>query len=635
MARIALLVVILIGGPAAAGPTANCPHSFDVLHYEITLFVDIDNETVSGNALVRAKSEEPDLEAIELDFAALTVDSVTGTAGALASAHSDPVLGIDLGRAYAAGDTFEVRVYYHGHPGNNGSDAMGGFYFEGVPKRALQVGRTLGAATPSMGKYLFPCWDWPCDKATAEFLITVPGTGKRVICNGVLAATVIDSLAGTATYHWVEDSPIATHRVALHAGRYADLVDSTYDFIHYFVYPRQVETALVNFGNVDAMMDAFVDAFGPYPFAKCAYVGAPQADVGHQNCITYPASAITADHGNDWHVAGGLARQWWGACVGMGDWRDVWLCESFGRYGQPLFEEYAYGSQAYHDFMYEDLMLHTFADADQHSPVYDPNFPGGHTIYEKGAVVLHMLRYALGDSTFFSSLRSFREVFAYGVATTSDFQNVVEAVSGQDLDWFFDQWVYDCGWPEFEYAWMARGTGPPYEIDVVINQVQTVGPVFTTSLDICVGTDAGDTLFTVWIDGAHEEFALEVGAEPLSLQLDPDRWVLHRETEVAYARLDVGEDRSCKLTLAVAPNPAREGATIRYHLPGAGRVRVDIYDAAGREVSRVYDGMLDPGAGEIYWNGLRASGGRAAPGTYFCRMFTPSGSRTVRIVMLN
>ncbi len=619
---------------AAAGPATDCPHSCDMLHYGITLFVDIANETISGSTLVRARSEEQGLEALELDFVALTVDSVIAAEGALASMHDDRVLSVDLGRPYAAGDTFEIEVFYHGHPGNVGGDEMGGFYFEGVPKRAVQVGRTLGAAEPSMGKYLFPCWDLPCDKATVEFLITVPGIANRVICNGVLAGAVIDSVAGTATYHWVEDCPVATHRVALHAGRYADLVDSTYDFIHYFVYPRQVETAIINFGNVHAMMDVFVEAFGPYPFPKCAYVAAPQADVGHQNCITYPASAITADHGNDWHVADGLARQWWGASVGIADWRDVWLCESFGRYGQPLFEEVAYGSQAYHDYVYENLMLHTFADVDETSPIYDPNFPGAHTIYEKGTVVLHMLRYVLGDSTFFSSLRSFGSTYAYGVATTADFQNVVEAVSGLDLGWFFDEWIYDCGWPEYEYAWDARPAGSGFEIDLVINQVQAVGPVFEMPLEIGVATAAGDTLLTVWVHEAHEQFTLGVGAEPLDIGLDPNRWVLHHSTEVAYAGLYLPREMSSGLALEAVPNPARAGVSIRYNMPRPETARASIYDAAGRLVARLHDGVMGPGEGELYWNGARANGEMAAPGTYFCRVVTSTDASSVCIVLL-
>lgn len=625
-------------GPAGevgdSGPTANCPHAFDALHYGLTLFIDIENEVISGSAVVRGMSEEAALESIDLDFAVLTVDSVLGEGAPLAAAHIDSVLGIDLGREYAVGDTFEVEVFYHGHPGNNGLDEMGGFYFEGFPKSSLQVGKTPGAGRCSMGRFLFPCWDWPCDKATAEFHITVPGTNKKVICNGVLANTEIDSVANTATYHWIENHPIATHCVNLHAGRFTDLVDSTYDFIHYFIYPRLVGDALINFENVAGMLDVFEDAFGPYPFPKCAYISSPGADVAHQDCIAYPSGAITPDHGNDWHVSQELARQWWGACVGVGDWRDAWIYESFGRYGQPLYVEEVEGMQAYHDYMYNDLMVHTFNDADPYSPIYDPLHLGGHTIYEKGTVVLHMLRFVLGDSAFFDALKAFRQAHEYDIAVTSDLRASAEMVSGQALGWFFDEWIYDCGWPEYEYAWTSTWTGSAWDINLVINQVQEIGPIFTMPLEIGIETASGDTVLTVWTDEQYEEFTLAVAAEPIALILDPDRWVLHLSTEVSYARVSGGGSHRNGLKLEIAPNPARHCARIRYCVPFAGHADFRIYDPAGRLVAEVFDGVLEAGTGQLSWDGRRASGQQAAPGEYFLRMRTSGGTRSVPIVLL-
>ena len=614
------------------GPTDGCPHTFDVLHYAITLAIDIENETVSGSAMIRCVAEEPDLGSIDLDFAVLTVDSVRSPDSALAFIHDEEVLTVNLQPPCAMGDTFEIEVFYGGHPGNTGLDDMGGFYFLGVPKKAFQVGRKLGAVRPSMGRYLFPCWDWPCDKATAEYRITIPGVAQKVICNGVLEEVLIDSVANTATFYWVEDLPVATHRMALHAGRYAELVDSTYGWIRYYVYPRQVEDALVNFENVDIMVDALEQPFGPYPFEKCAYVAVSQADVGHQNCITYPAGAVTPTHINDWRVARGLACQWWGACVTIGDWRDVWLCESFKRYGEPLFVEYAYGPEAYHDYVYEDLMIHTFQDVDEHSPIYDPNFPGGHTIYEKGAVVLHMLRYVLGDSTFFATLWSYRHSYEYENATTSDFQAVAEAVSALDLGWFFDEWIYDCGWPEYEYAWTAGGSPGAYEIDLVINQVQSVGPVFSMPVEIGITTVAGDTLLAVWADEQHEEYALTVADFPLEVVIDPNRNILQRSTEVPYA--GVALQGAPVPRLAAAPNPSRGGVNIRYTMGEAGHVKMGIYDASGRLVASVFDGMKPARAGDIYWGGEYDSGAIAAPGIYFCRMTAGPVSESCRIVLL-
>jgi aminopeptidase N len=632
--RIIPLALVFTLAAVTGHGAAEETHPFDVLHYNVTLTIDIGGEVISGNTILRAMSLEPDLDSMMLDLAVLTVDSVLSECTSLVFDHIDPVLTVELPRAYAAGDTFEVQVFYGGHPGHTETGDAGGFHFAGVPKHAFQVGLDLTSYPPTMAKYWIPCRDWPCDKATAEYHITVPGTANKVICNGILVGSEADTLADAVTFHWVEDFPVAPHLMTVHAGRFAEIVDSTYDWITFWVYPRQVETAAVHFENVSAMMDVLTAAFGPYPFPKCAYVAVPTADVGHQNCITHPAHAISTSHDNDWRVSDGLARQWWGACVTLGDWRDLWLTESFGRYGQPLFEEVAYGTDAYHRYMYEDLMLHTFADANPNSPIYDPLFPGGHTIYEKGTVVLHMLRFVLGDSVFFDALTCFGEDYAYGCATTADLQSTVEDVSGQDLDWFFSEWIYDCGWPEFEYSWNAVATDSGWSVSLVMDQVQTIGPVFTMPVEIGLATAAGDTVFEVWVDESHEEWILLLPDMPLSLELDPDHWVLLKALEVPYAGVRAHGEVALGVSLAARPNPSRGGVRAYYRVGTPQRISVGIYDIAGRLVARVFEGFVGTETGEVVWDGMNTYGGHASPGIYFCRILTEHGARSEQVVLL-
>lgn len=626
----ALLLTLIAGPPVLA---AQHSHSYDVLHYDITLTVDIEMELISGNTLIRSECLEAGLDSITLDLALLGVDSVLSEGIPIAYSHESPVLELNLAHPYAEGDTFEVRVFYGGHPGNTGPDEMGGFYFRGVPKLAFQVGMNRVLNPFGMAKFWIPCWDQACDKATAEYHITVPGTGKKIICNGVLAGVDPDTLAGTVTYHWIEDYPIAPCLMTVNAGRFAEIVDSTYDWITYWVYPRLVDDAVINFENVPAMMDVFTEAFGPYPFPKCAYVAVPTADVGHQNCITYPTLAVTPTHGNDWHVSEGLARQWWGASVTPGDWRDLWLTESFGRYGQPLFEEATLGTEAYHEYVYNDLMLHTFADADQASTVYNPLHPGGHTIYEKGAVVLHMLRFVLGDSVFFDALRSFGQTHAYGCATTADFQSTSEAVSGSNLDWFFSEWIYGCGWPEFEYAWDAVSGDSGWTVSLVMDQIQQVGPVFTMPMELGLSTAAGDTVLEIWVDEAHEQYDFLVADAPSGLVLDPDHWVLMKASEVPYAGAGRQNRPAGRSYLSVYPNPASRSALIHYRISTPQYLAVSVYDATGQLVAPVFEGPAPAGTGTAVWDGMTLSGRPASPGVYFCRIVTGHGTRSVRIVL--
>jgi aminopeptidase N len=627
------LVAITGSFSPAFASAGDCSEPYDVLHYDVTMTVDIENEIVYGDTKLTILSGPPGLDSVTLDFTVLGVDSVLAGAETLSYRYEDPVLTVYLDSTRYAGDTLEVGVTYHGHPGNEGSDGSGGFFFEGYPKRAFQIGLDLKADQPSMGRYWIPCRDWPCDKATAEYHITVVGINKAVMCNGDLVGVEADSAGNLITYHWEEPDPIATHLMTVHAGKYEELVDPTYPWIRHFVYPYQVDDAAIHFQNVATMMDALAGRYGPYPFDRFGYVVVPQKEMHHQACATIPASMITPDTRNEWLLANLLGNQWWGCCVSVGDWRDLWLSRSFGMYSEALYVEYVSGSGAYHDYIFEDNMCHTIRDLG-YSPLYDPLYPHERTLFEKGSCVLHMLRYVVGESTFFDALGAYRQTYEYGTATTADFQQVMEAVSGEDLDWFFSEWVYDIRWPVYEYSWRGRsGSGGPV-LDLVIAQVQEAGPVFTMPMEVLVETLSGDSLITVWVDRAHEEFSIDVADDPTGVTLDPDHWILMEVEEVPYSGVYGGPGAAPGLDLAVLPSPSGETFTIRYTVSCPLPARVEIYDVLGRSVCRLVDHVAGRGTQETLWPGTDHAGNRVAPGIYLCRLTAGGECVTSRLVLV-
>jgi aminopeptidase N len=612
----------------------NCPHDFDVLHYNITLFIDFEYERLDGDAVVTSVSEVPDLSSVDLDFTVLTVDSVLDGGGdTLSYVYSDPVLTIDLGGTYAAGDTFDVQIFYQGQPGNEGPSGFGGFYFDGVPLMAFQMGVGLVADPPSMGKYWFPCWDWPCDKATSEYHITVPGTGRKVVCNGVLTGTEIDTLGNISTYHWDNIYEIAPHVMTVHARRYKLLVDSTYSWMYYWVFPPTEEDALIHFENCDIMMDGLIERFGPYPFDKMAYAAATKGDMEHQTCVTHINRVINPNHLYDWLLAHEMTHQWWGDCVSVNDWRDVWLSEGFATYGEALFKEHAYGMASYHSYMAASIMGPVL-NSGENFPIYDPVNLWGTTTYEKGASVLHMLRHVVGDSIFYAAMAAYRQAHEYESATSAQYQSDVEGVYGQSLDWFFDEWIYDVGWPEYEYGWLAESQGDSFDLSLEIRQVQTNGPVFTMPVDVGITTVAGDTLVVLWVDEAEEAFDLVIGAEPVAVGLDPDNWILGTVLEVPHSGIErPGVAAGLRLEQN-APNPFSPMTTIHYSVPASQHVRLAVYNAAGQQVTCLVDEAKAPGWASAIWDGTDEYGSPVASGTYFCRLTTEQGRRTIPIVLV-
>jgi aminopeptidase N len=612
--------------------TESCPHSYDALHYNISLYIDLGTETISGGTIMTAVSQEAGLDSIDLDLTVLTVDSVCSGGAPVAFVHNDPVLTVDLGASYAAGDTFEVEVFYGGAPGNEGPSGFGGFYFGGVPVHAYQMGVGLDADPPSMGKFWFPCWDWPCDKATSEYHISLNGDKTKARCNGEFVGADYDSVANRTTWHWDNPYQIAPHCMTVNAGKFAELVDSSYNWITHWVFPAIVEDAEVHFENVGLMMEGFLYRYGSYPFSTFGYVQEAKGDMEHQTCVTHVSSAIQPNHNYDWLLAHEMAHMWWGDCISVGDWRDVWLSEGFATYGEALYREYGYGVEDYHSYVASSLMVPAFA-AGRSSPIYDPNNLWGSLTYEKGATVLHMLRHVVGDSLFFASLAEYRQTFEYSYAVTPDFIAIVEGVSGQELDWFFDEWIYDVGWPDYEYLWSAEPAGPAYEVTLVIDQVHTEGPVYTMPVDVGITTAGGDTLVAVWVDEAHEEFVLTVGGQPTAVEIDPDNWILNTVTDLtAGVRGDACEPVG--LRLEAVPNPFSMSTTIRFSVTCPQHVRLEIFNAAGQRVAIPVDGEAVPGWNEVAWDGRGESGNEVAPGTYFCRMTTGEGVRTARIVRL-
>ncbi len=613
--------------------TENCPHSYDVLHYDITLLVDIATETLDGNTVVRSQSAEAGLSAIDLDFTILTVDSVFSSGLPAIFVHNDPVLTVTLDQPYAAGDTFEVQVYYHGTPGNEGPSGFGGFYFAGVPTHAFQMGVGLEADPPSMGKFWFPCWDWPCDKATAEFHITTPGINKKVICNGTRTGISVDSVAATVTYDYEMIYPITPHCMTVNVGRFTELQDSTYPWMSHWVFPVSAEDAVIHFENCPIMMGGFIERYGPYPFDDFGFVAESKGDMEHQTCVTHVMSVINPNHLYDWLLAHEMAHMWWGDCVSVGDWRDVWLSEGFATYGEAIFHEYAYGTASYHAYVQANIMGPVFGSGGN-SPIYDPNYLWGSVTYEKGACVLHMLRHVVGDSLFFEGLAAYKAAHEYEYAVTPDFQDAMETVSGMDLDYFFAEWIYDQGWPVYEHSWIADSTAGGYDLEIVVNQVQTNGPLYTMPLDFRITTVSGDTTVVLWVDESSEQFLLTVPDEPTGVDLDPDNWILNQGEEVPHAgvgpvvtgpRLSLGQN---------VPNPFSPSTSISYVLPRAQHARIDIYNAMGQRVVCLLDEEVPEGSGSVTWNGRDAAGQRVAPGTYFCRLLASDGTRVTRMVML-
>ena len=283
------------------------------------------------------------------------------------------------------------------------------------------------------------------------------------------------------------------------------------------------------------MIATYAGLFGEYPFVAEKYGHAQSLYGGgmeHQTCSSLPIFNETIE-------AHELAHQWWGDLVTCRDFHHIWLNEGFATYCEALWAEAIGGAAAYH----EELSFNRWfgprtiyvPDVSIESRIWDPWLS-----YNKGSWVLHMLRHVLGDTAFFAALRHFYVQYAYSTATTEDFRDVCEAVSGRDLDAFFQQWIYGEYYPRYRFDWTSAPVGGGHDVALTLRQIQS-WQLFRMPIDVTVTTAGGERTFVVEDSLASQGFTLHVDAAPTAVAVDPDGWILKAlELPVIDPALDRG-----------------------------------------------------------------------------------------------
>ncbi len=587
----------------------------DVLHYDLSISIDRENETIDATTEVTFVPTEENLTDFKLYLKALTVSQITGASSFSQDGDS---LFITLPAPASTADTVDLIIDYSGTPAE---ESWGGFHFHPYVTYHMGVGFITD---PSMGKYMFPCHDRPADKAAYDFHITVPDT-LYAVANGD-SAGVTDNMNGTLTYHWTLDQPMSTYLAAISVADYAVLHDSTDSRIFYYVYSWDVEDALGSFVNVDLMMANYESVYSPYPWdCKFSYVQTPKGDMEHLSQVYHFAAAINGSTNYDWLLAHEMSHMWWGNCVTEQFWTEVWLSESFATFSEAIWME-SYGQEEYLEYIINNIMK-PYLNSGELFPIIDPQTPAelwSNTTYEKGASVLYMLRHIMGDTAFFDGLNTYFDQHCYGTATTVDLIGYMEAQYGNDLDWFFDQWVYGPGYPIYDITsdWVQQGSD--WQLSINVNQIQTVENFFTMPVEFLVEGAGSDSLITFLNDSQNQEEIFILPFEPLTVEFDPFTKILSTAVlgieEQTFPPLDgVG-------TMYLGPNPTTANATI--HWQGTGDMYLDIrvYDLSGRIVQ---SGIMEPSSRTLDLAGTPA-------GTYLVDVVAPGNMRqTARLVILS
>jgi hypothetical protein len=500
----------------AEGATALAVH---VVHYALALDLDPALHHITGRTTIHARVDAGPLSSFFLDLdSPMLVDSVRAGGMPVPFTHTTDDLVVTLDRAYAGGETFTVDVWYGGVP-----NASSAFHFDSHAGQPLiwTLSEPYGART------WWPCQDTPADKADSVAIdVTVPSDLLEV-SNGTLAGT--QTAGGRTTYRWRERYPIVPYLVSVTAHPYT-VQTTNYPMLAggsvpltLWSFADQAALATPFLSFTVQVLQRYASLFGEYPFAQEKYdlVQFPWGGgMEHQTAT----SLCCWSH---FLVAHETAHQWFGDAVTCKSFQHIWLNEGFATYCEALWEEGQGGTAAYRaniwdNRFYGDGTILVPPDIYKFARIFDVNLS-----YNKPSWVLHMLRGVLGDATFFDVLRSYRADprFAYGTATTEDFQAVAQAVSGRDLSNFFTRWIDTPYFPTYLYDFATAPEAGGFRVDLTLEQLQTQG-LYRMPVGVRVATDLGSEDFVLQDSLATQTFSVHVAGEPQGVTIDPDRWIL-------------------------------------------------------------------------------------------------------------
>ncbi|MHB8079808.1 MAG: M1 family metallopeptidase [Candidatus Krumholzibacteriia bacterium] len=599
---------------------------YDVHHYDLALNLDPTTQILSGTVTIAATVTGPSLAVMDLDLKANMAVSgcVAGGVPTTFSRNLD-VLSVDLDRVYATGEKVVVAVTYAGNPAGESF----GWSTYSLQPLIWTLSEPYGA------RDWWPCKDLNTDKAdSVDVRATVPAN-LIVTSNGVLRSDV--TVGGTRTAHWHEGHPIATYLVALtihpfvtFSHWYTPLAGGAPMEVKYFVVANRLAQAEVGYAPTVSMITAFAHGFGEYPFVdeKYGHVHFPWGGgMEHQTLTSLSYNAYSSGI-----IAHELSHQWWGDFVTCANFQHIWLNEGFATWCEAYWREQSEGIAAYHAEMAGTVYLGAGSifveDPSDFNAIFDY-----YLSYAKASWVVHMLRHVLGDADFFASLAAYRAAYGNGSATTEQFRDVCEGVSGKDLDAFFQQWIYGQYYPQYQYAWWFAPAGDSTRVNLRVRQTQTVTGLFTLPVDIFVDTDRGTVVRVVQNDQAEQVYALTVPGVASNVTLDRDNWILKTAAGAAITPAPDVPPAFVASLGANRPNPFNPATLIPYELPRAGRTRLALYDTAGRLVRLLVDGELAAGPHEARWDGRDEAGRPVGSGAYFARLSFAGETRTRSLLL--
>jgi aminopeptidase N len=620
---LSLLKEAFTGGPA---------HNYDVLSYTMNLnvyhcFFSPYPKNFTAKTIILIKVDTAlNFINLDADTTSLKIDSVR-MAGA-SFTHINNILTVQLNRTYNPGEQFQVKVCY-----NHKDTADGAFYANG--------GFVFTDCEPEGARHWFPCWDKPSDKALVDMTVKVP-LAARCGSNGALVDSIING--DTLTYHWSSAQPVATYLTVLTACMNYNLdieywhklsnPDDSIPLRFYYTGTRPVYIESI----LPDMTTYYSQNFIEHPFQKNGFASLNGDFVwgGMEN------QTLTSLCPYCWYesiISHEFSHQWFGDMITCGTWADIWLNEGFATWTEAFWIEKTGGYPGYISDIQSDA-----SDYIAHNPGWAISVPDWaintpsvdtlfnlYITYDKAASALHQVRYLLGDSLFFQTLKAYcaDTNLQFKSAITADFNAKVNEVSGANYDWYFTDWIYQPNHPIYQnrYSIDSAANGR-WNITFQASQVQTNPAFFRMMLNFSVMfADSTDTIFRAMNDVNNQIFTWTFNKKPIQFNFDPNDEIVLKQ---ATTFLGVSQPEALEgfHLYQNIPNPTSNTTKIVYELKKDSHIHLDIMDISGKIIASPLDENVVQGK---HWVDIDCS--LFAPGTYFYTLQAGDYKQTRKMII--
>ncbi len=519
----------------------------DLIHTKLKVSFDWANRHLNGEAWLDVQPHFYPTQTVEIDMKGFDIHELkmvkNGAKEKVEYDYDNLVATIKLGKEYVRGEKYQLYIKYTAKPyelEDGGSDAITsdrGLYFinhdgsTDQPKQIWTQGETEASSC------WFPTIDTPNEKTSQEIYITVEDKYKT-ISNGTLMSSTANS-DGTRTDYWKQEKPHAPYLFAMAIGEFVETKDNWNGLeVNYYMEKDYGEYGSLVFGTTPEMLTFFSEVLDyPYPWDKYHQVVVRDFVSGameNTGCVIfYDALNMDdrayLDENHEAIVAHELFHHWFGDLVTCESWANLPLNESFATYGEYMWMEHKYGKpeadlhrlQAMWGYFNEaksgkkvDLIRFDYNDKED---MFDAHS------YNKGGCTLHMLRNIVGDKAFNESLSTYLKNNEYKTVEIHNLRMAFEEVTGEDLNWFFNQWFLGAGHPILDISYDYDAELGRQNITITQSQPEDV---FILPMAIEVTTDGRIERQEVTMDERTQTFSFNVTAEPDLVNVDADKYLL-------------------------------------------------------------------------------------------------------------